>query len=366
MGDYHSSTKRPPLESGGVAQSNQLRRLHEDISKFWIEARRFEKPQWQSDNTVVLYDKAFRLRKFTQNRTGTPILVLGPQAGHHTCIVDYALPGQSLVALCRDNTDRPVYAVEWKSATPDRRNETIDDLIRQTDRCVEFLGGKAHLVGLCQAGWQSSIYAALYPSKVRSLVLGGAPIDFTAGGGKIQEIVQTMPFAFYAWLVALGRGVMRGRYIVTGFKNMNPYDRYVIDYWKLFSFINSEEHVERTRRFRRWYEYTQSVAGGWYKQAVFELFKKNRLVKGRLQVLRQYVDLKRITCPVVLIAGEKDDITPEPQLFNMERYVSGDVLKMSVPNCGHIGLFIKKDALQNYWKPALDSVLTDQRRSVSA
>lgn len=53
-------------------------------------------------------------------------------------------------------------------------------------------------------------------------------------------------------------------------------------YWKLFSFINSREHLDRIRRFRRWYEYTQSIAGGWYKQAVNELFKKNKLVKGRL------------------------------------------------------------------------------------
>jgi poly(3-hydroxyalkanoate) synthetase len=89
-------------------------------------------------------------------------------------------------------------------------------------------------------------------------------------------------------------------------------------------------------------------------------------VKGRLKVLRQYVDLKRISCPVVLIAGEKDDITLEPQLFNMGKHVSSDVLKMTVPNCGHIGLFIKKDALEMYWKPALESVLTDQPRQMSA
>jgi len=355
-----------PYESEHVAQTEQLKSMHRDLAKFWEELQRFEEPPWQSANTVVLNDKAFKLRRFTEERKGLPILILGPQAGHHTSIVDYALPGQSLVELCKVSTDRPVYAVEWKSATLDRRDETIDDLILQTDRCVEYLGGKAHLVGLCQAGWLSSIYAALYPGKVHSLVLGGAPIDFTAGGGKIQQMVQTMPYTFYSWLVQLGGGLMDGRYIVTGFKNMNPYDRYIDDYVKLYRSINDPEQLARIRRFRRWYEYTQSLAGGWYKQAVYELFKKNKLVKGRLKVLRQYVDLKRISCPVVLIAGEKDDITLEPQLFNMEKHVSSDVLKMTIPNCGHIGLFIKTDALEKYWKPALEFVLTDHPARMSA
>ncbi len=353
-------------ESEHVAQTERLRSIHRDMTKFWELVRNFEEPRWQSNNTVVLNDKAFKLRRFTQERKGIPILILGPQAGHHTSIVDYALPGQSLVELCKVSTDHPVYAVEWKSATSDRRHETIDDLICQTDRCVEYLGGKAHVVGLCQAGWLSSIYAALYPGKVHSLVLGGAPIDFTAGGGKIQHIVQNTPFAFYAWLVLLGGGVMKGQYIVTGFKNLNPYDRYIDDYVRLYRSINDPKQVSRFRRFRRWYEYTQSVSGGWYKQAVYELFKKNKLVKGRLKVLRQYVNLKRISCPVVLIAGEKDDITLEAQLFNMAKHVSSDVLKMTVPDCGHIGLFIKKDALEHYWKPALESVLTDQQTRISA
>lgn len=55
--------------------------------------------------------------------------------------------------------------------------------------------------------------------------------------------------------------------------------------------------------------------------------------------------------------GANDDITLEPQLFNMAQYVSGEVLKITIPDCGHIGLFMKKQALEDYWKPALNFVL---------
>ncbi len=78
--------------------------------------------------------------------------------------------------------------------------------------------------------------------------------------------------------------------------------------------------------------------------------------QNELKVMGKYVSLKNITCPVVLIAGANDDITLEPQLFNMADHVSGEVLKIVIPDCGHIGLFMKQQALQEYWKPALDAV----------
>lgn len=331
--------------------------FYQSLFKFWKELLTVEKPDWQSENMVVLETEAFKLRQFTPKRSGPPLLILGPQAGHHSCITDYALPGQSLVELCKENTGCTIYAIEWKSADPSRRHETIDDLVQQVSECVNFIDDKVHIIGLCQAGWLSSIYASLYPGNVLSLILGGAPIDFTAGGGKLQEMVQNLPTTFYWSMVQMGFGVMNGKFIVTGFKNMNPNDRYVGDYLKLFTNINDPKIVERSHRFRRWYEYTQNVAGAWYLQAVYELFKRNRLIRGKLKVMGKYVSLKNITCPLALIAGANDDITLEPQLFNMADHVSGEVFKIIIPDCGHIGLFMKKQALEGYWKPALDFVL---------
>lgn len=340
------------------AMTLQILDYYQDMTKFWDLVLNYEKPGWPTENRVEVYNKAFRLRRFShRGRSGTPILVLGPQAGHTTSIVDYAVPGQSLVELCRDHTDRPIYAVEWRSATPDRRHETIDDLIKQTDACVDHIGGKAHLLGLCQAGWQSAIYAALHPEKVASLVLGGSPIDFAAGGGKIRKTVNTLPLSFYFMMVMMGHGIMRGQWILAGFKNMNAFDRYINDYINLFLNIEDPGTVERSRRFRRWYEFTQGLPGGWYLQAVKQLFKENRLIRGKLKILGRRVDLSAVKCPVVLIAGEKDDITPPPQLLNMADHVSGEVREMTIPKCGHIGLFIKKEALREYWRPAIDFVL---------
>ncbi|MGB6065405.1 MAG: DUF3141 domain-containing protein, partial [Desulfomonilaceae bacterium] len=236
--DGNASSYSPWSDVFGFSWLGFYASFSQSLFKYWQELLSVEKPDWQSENIVVLEAEAFKLRRFTPKRSGPPMLILGPQAGHHSCITDYALPGQSLVALCKNNTQCTIYAVEWKSADPSRSHETIDDLVKQVSDCVNFIGDKVHIIGLCQAGWLSSIYASLYPGKVLSLILGGAPIDFTAGGGKLQEMVQNLPMSFYRSMVQMGLGVMKGNFIVTGFKNMNPYDRYVGDYLKLFANIN--------------------------------------------------------------------------------------------------------------------------------
>jgi poly(3-hydroxybutyrate) depolymerase len=361
MRKTNDGTVTPGAENTKEAPYVEYLNFFRDATRFWMGLAGLGKPGWQSYNTIVLDTDAFKLRRFSDGRNGTPILILGPQAGHHTCIVDYAVPGQSLVELCRAATNRPVYAIEWKSASISRRHETIDDLIKQTDQCVKTIGDSVHLVGLCQGGWQSTIYTALHPEKVHSLILGGAPIDFTAGGGKLQDMVQHLPLFFYDALVMGGLGVMSGHYIVAGFKNMNPYERYIKDYIEMFKSMNNPVAVKRSHHFRSWYEHTQDLAGIWYLQAVRRLFKENKLIKGSLWVLGRRVSLRQIACPVVCIAGEKDDITLEPQLFGVADRVSGKVRKMTVPDCGHIGLFIRREALQRYWKPALEFVLKEAR-----
>lgn len=309
-------------------------------------------PKWATENRPVFELGNVILRDFSSEGStpDAPILIIPPQAGHHSNIADYA-PGQSLVETCL-STKNSVYATEWKSATPERKNETIDDCIRAMDRCIDAIckkGAKVRLIGLCQGGWQSAIYTALYPEKVHSLTLAAAPIDFKAGNGKIQFYADFYPMMFYECLVAAGGGNMPGECMKFGFKMLNPVDRFLLDYSDIYRSMNNQELYERQRAFRDWYEYTQNIPGAMYLQVVRELFKGNRLIKGALMILGREVNLHKIKCPLILIAGEKDDITLKEQVFNMEAYVSSkDILKKVVP-AGHIGVFMSKKILKEYW-----------------
>jgi poly(3-hydroxybutyrate) depolymerase len=63
----------------------------------------------------------------------------------------------------------------------------------------------------------------------------------------------------------------------------------------------------------------------------------------------------RIGCPVYLIAGERDHITPAPQVWAHEEHVDtdpADVMSQLAP-AGHLGLFMGREALQQHWLPVL-------------
>jgi poly(3-hydroxybutyrate) depolymerase len=328
---------------------------YEDLVNFFGVLTYRGKPEWVSPNKTVYEDEAVVLRRFDEDRSGDPILIVPPQAGHHSCIADYS-PDHSLVQTCLANTTNPVFVIEWKSSTYKRKEESIGDLVKQMILCVKMAGSRVTLAGLCQGGWLSAIYTALFPKDVKALILAASPIDFTAGGGKIQDIVNKIPFWYYQYMVSCGGGNMSGDYMLMGWKLMNSYDRFVGDYVNLWLNVGDENYIERTKRFSRWYEYTQDISGRWYLEAVKDLFKENKLVKGELKVLDTFVDLKAITCPLALLAGERDDITLIPQVHNIADHVStpkAHIFKAIIPNAGHISVFMGKRALQHEWPEAL-------------
>lgn len=224
----------------------------------------------------------------------------------------------------------------------------------QTKQCVDFIGGKAMLAGLCQGGWQAAGFAARFPEMVDGLIIAGAPIDTKADGGKIQDAVNTHPFSFYEWLVSLGGGLYRGEIQLFSFKMMNAVDRFFSDYVDLYQNINDAAYIERYRTFRDWYEYTQNISGDLYLQIVKDLFMENKLYNGDLTLLARRVKLRDIHCPVVLLAGKKDDITLANQVFNMEKKISSSKILKLLIDAGHIGLFMGKKALSDYWPTALN------------
>jgi poly(3-hydroxybutyrate) depolymerase len=186
------------------------------------------------------------------------------------------------------------------------------------------LGGRVNLIELCQGGRMSAMYAARFPAKVTSLVLAGAPIDTDAGDGPVERMAHTYPAAFYEELVALGGGLMRGEIMLKGWQNMHPEQHYFqnhINHIDLYEHIDDRVYLDKKETFERWYENPIHLPGRWYLQAIVQLFTENRLAKGNFVGLGHRLNLKSITCPVYLLAGESDDITTKEQVFGAEKYL---------------------------------------------
>ena len=109
-----------------------------------------------------------------------PTLLVPPQAGHASCIVDYSAE-QSQVKTARAAGLTRLYALDWVGATQETKDAGDRGLPAFMDRAIDQIGGPVNLIGDCQGGWLATIYAALHPEPVQTLTIAGAPIDFHAG-----------------------------------------------------------------------------------------------------------------------------------------------------------------------------------------
>jgi poly(3-hydroxybutyrate) depolymerase len=335
--------------------------LFDENLKYLAEAEELEAeppPEWATPNRVLLDLDTMRLRDFSADKPDSataPVLVDAPYAGHSSTIADYA-KGQSLIETLRASGLERVLATDWKSATDAMKNFDIDKYLAELNVAVDDLGGAVNLIGLCQGGWMCVMYAARFPSKVKSLVLAGSPIDTDAGHGPIREMAHSLPASFYEEMVAAGHGRMLGKFMLAGWKSMHPDQQYIDKYLDLYAHLEDRNYLKRTEKFERWYENPVNLPGVFYLQAITQLFKQNRLAKGEFVGLGRRLALKEITVPVYLLAGEHDDITTREQVFEAERLLGTPhdrIVKKLVPG-GHIGLFMGSHTLTDAWPEICD------------
>ncbi|HEY6396316.1 MAG TPA: alpha/beta fold hydrolase [Solirubrobacteraceae bacterium] len=330
----------------------------------WMELANTRRPPgWTTAHEIVFESPLARLRDFSVSRTSgvVPTLVLPPQAGHDSCIVDYS-PEQSQMRTIVESGLVHALSLDWVGATRQTADASIDDYLDVIDRAVDHCGGLVNLIGDCQGGWLATIYAALRPERINTLTLAGAPIDFHAGEPVIGEVLSQMApngdIRFYEALVAAGGGVLRGRHMLSGFLWIQPATE-ISRQIELLLHLDDERQVRRYREFEDWFKHMQDIPGSFYLWIVRHLFCDNALIRGELDVRGERVDLARIDMPLALLAGASDHITPPDQVFALAGIASTPPALMArhLSTGGHLGLFMGREALRDHWPPLLAKVL---------
>lgn len=337
------------MEEQALAFEQKSLKFLEEIDKIEIEK---PKPQWTNQNKTLYSLHTFTLRDFSHQKKDNevPVFILPPYSGHASVIADFH-KHQSLVETLLKNGIKRIFVTDWHSATLNMKDYDIDNYLEEIHVAIDDLGGHVHLIGLCQGGWMASLYAARFPEHVKSLVLAGSPIDTQAGNGVIKAAAHKLPLSFFEDLVYSGGGLLKGTYMLEGFKSMHPKRQYVDKYIELYEHSDDPDYIKRVEDFERWYEYTIDLPGRWYLQVIKDLFKENLFVKGKFVGLGKTLNPKDITCPLYLLAGESDDITPQEQLFNAGEYFGTPekLIIKDVAKGGHIGLFMGLTPLTSNW-----------------
>jgi len=325
-------------------------------------------PSWTTPHEVVFEGPLARLRDFSvAKRRVVPTLVLPPQAGHDSCIVDYSTDQSQMRTIVEAGLERAL-SLDWAGATSKTADASIEDYMDVVDRAVEHCGGRVNLIGDCQGGWLATIYTAVHPERVNTLTIAGAPIDFHAGEPVIHEVMRRVApdgnLHFYEALVASGGGILRGRHMLTGFIMIQP-GAEISRQIDLLLNLDDPAHVARYREFEHWFKHTQDVPGAFYLWIVRRLFRDNALIAGSLEVRGRKVDLGRIGMPLNLLAGATDHITPPDQVFALATHAStpGELVTRHTSTGGHLGLFMGHEALREHWPRVLTEDVRHSRAS---
>ncbi len=306
-------------------------------------------PEWATPNQVVATRPACRLRDFGGGPPGggPPLLIVAPEVNGSN-LADYG-PDQSLVQVARRAGFGRVCLLQWLQIGAETADRRVEDSIDDIGWAIDQLGGRVHLMGICQGGWEAAVVVALDPRRAASLTLAGAAIDFRLGNGVITRLIDVVPQPAYEAMVASGGGVMRGSLLRAGFDSLQWFQRRVVAPLQLWNHIDDPEFSRRKDLLDRWSECRKDLPGPAYLQVVDELFRHNKLIKGEFTVGDRMVDLSRIECPVAMVGGTSDHITLPCQVFAAADHVGSTRKRCFEVSGGHIGLIVGRTAQAEAW-----------------
>jgi len=338
-----------PLEATRLALHNYAQ-WFDDRKAAPSAAPEQEPLAWTTPNAVVLELPSMRLREFSRgNATQAPVLVCAPYALHGALIADFATNHSLVQALQKGGVNR-IYVPDWRSAVPDMRYLSIDNYLAELNVAIDEIGAPVDLVGLCQGGWLSLVYAARFPGKVRRLVLAGAPVDVSTPS-ELSKMVAAVPQAAFEQMVQQGGGLVSGEHML---KLWNvPFSRHDVEAVLQRNLGDgSDEAARLLDRFERWDRATLDLPGTYYLEVTDQVFRRNLIAEGRFVALGRRIDLAEVRVPVFLLAGADDIVVPRDQAFATARLLGTRPawLEQACEPCGHLSLFMGRVALGHSWR----------------
>jgi poly(3-hydroxyalkanoate) synthetase len=308
-----------------------------------------QEPEGATPSRIALELHAVRLRDFTVVESGVPAVVCTPLTLHGAAIADLAA-GHSLVAALRGAGMERLFMTEWRSASADMRYFGIDEYLAGLNVLVDHVGGLVDLIGLCQGGWLSLVYAGRFPAKVRKLVMAGAPVDIAARQSRLSALAEATPLIMFQSLVNFGSGRVIGRDVAKFWRN----DTDASDIREALQTLEPTGSPEFTRLeaiFKNWNSWTIDVPGTYYLEVIDKLYKRNELAGGSFVALGQRIDLSRLRLPIYLLAGSADEVVAPEQLLAVERLVGTqpECFHHEVASSNHLGLFMGRRTLEENW-----------------
>jgi polyhydroxyalkanoate synthase len=249
-------------------------------------------------------------------------------------------PDRSLMKKLLDE-GLDIYIMDWGYPTKADRYLTMEDYIDgYLNDAVDFIrrstkNNKIHMMGICQGGTYSMIYASLYPQKIQTLTTYVAPYDFSTNKCMLYKWTKYIDVDTMVDSI----GTIPGELVDSAFGMLKP----SMNISKYLGVIDSMENKDKLLSFLRmeqWKSDLPAIAGEMYRKYLKDLFRDNKLIKGEFELGGRRVDLKNMTVPFLNVYATDDTIIPnESTTAIMDKIGSKDKKDYPFPG-GHIGVFV--------------------------
>jgi poly[(R)-3-hydroxyalkanoate] polymerase subunit PhaC len=261
-------------------------------------------------------------------------------------------PGSSFVEfLLEEGFD--VFLIDWGYPGEEDADVGLEDYV-----CGELGSGirevlrhsgvdELSLLAWCIGGTLCLLYGGVHPDNpVRNMVLLTTPVD--TRGSLYEKWVGRD--SFDVDYVSEGSKVVPGRAIDWANKMMKPVTNYWVTYRQLWDgVLNGTVRREAYQSMARWIADNPPFAAKAYRQWITWMYKENRLVRGRMRLRGERVDLGWIDQSLLVVTAGADHIAPPEGTHPLFDLVgSDDVSRLDRPG-GHIGLMAGSKARKEVW-----------------
>ena len=321
------------------------------LPSFWQQAGRVKKGATPSE--VVYETDRFRLLRYLGDgpiKHKTPLLLVFALV-NRPYILDI-LPRKSVVAhFVQAGFD--TYMIDWiEPGIADRYLNLNDYISGYLRRAMKYLQQRTaapqiNVLGYCMGGTMSAIFTSLFPEYVKNLILLAAGIDFSTREGLLNLWADPKNFDVDAFIDANGN--CPADYLQTCFTLLKPVRNLIAKPIGIWEKLDDKKHVEEFLTMETWLNDNVPVAGEVYREFVKYLYQQNLLVQNRLMIGRRSVNLKQITCPVLNLMAEHDDLVPPGQSEPFCQLTGSTDCEAIMLPAGHIGLAMGSTAQRELW-----------------
>ena len=246
-----------------------------------------------------------------------------------------------------------VYVIDWGYPSGADRYLTVDDYVNgylnnAVDEIKERSGlDNITLLGVCQGGTFSVMYAAQHPEKVKNLVTLVTPVDFDTDKGILHVWAKSLDVD----KVVDYYGIVPGDFLNSAFLLLDPFKLMIDKYVGMFDRIEcnsddttgqlrNEDYIKNFLRMEKWIFDSPDQAGETYRQFIKDCYQKNLLIKNELMLNGKKINLKNINMPLLNVMAEFDHLVPNDASKPLSDAVSSIDKETLVFPTGHIGIFV--------------------------